>query len=116
MQFTLSPYSKRLVSGVHLAASATTADLLLRSTILTQPATVLRRGPPRPSWVCAQGGAQRFKQLCFSSDVERACCFVQNQQRRTVVKGACKTDALALPPESRIPHAPVIRVKTISWD
>jgi hypothetical protein len=43
MQFALSPYSKRLVSGVHLAASATTADLLLRSTILSQPATVLRR-------------------------------------------------------------------------
>jgi len=37
MQFALSPYSKRLVSCVHLAASATTADLLLRSTILSQP-------------------------------------------------------------------------------
>src|SRR5947207_1705282 len=40
---------------------------------------------------------QRLKQLSFRRDVQRAGCFVQNQQRWTMIKRASKTDPLTLP-------------------
>src|SRR5262249_22155883 len=43
VEFAIFPGSEHLVNGIHVAVSATTADLLLRSTSLSQPVTVLRR-------------------------------------------------------------------------
>jgi hypothetical protein len=43
VEFAIFPDSEHLINGIHVAVSATTADLLLRSTSLSQPVTVLRR-------------------------------------------------------------------------
>src|SRR5206468_8417035 len=48
------------------------------------------------------------------SHIQRACCFVQNQQRRMVVKGASKADALALPARKTNTTFPHDRIKAVT--
>src|SRR6266446_3717306 len=57
--------------------------------------------------------AQRLKQLCFRRDVECAGCFVQNQQRWTVIKCTRKTDPLTLPARKADTALANVRLKTI---
>src|SRR5947207_11420961 len=57
--------------------------------------------------------AQRLEQLCFSSDVQGTGCFIQNQQRWTVVKRARKTNALALAARKADTALSDIRAKAI---
>src|SRR5205807_7571306 len=56
----------------------------------------------------------RLKQLCFSRYVQCAGRFIQNQQRRTMVKRARKTDALPLAAGKSDTTFPDVRVETIA--
>src|SRR5437879_5921297 len=43
-------------------------------------------------------GAQRFEQFCFRSDIERASRFVEENQRRPMIKSPGKAETLAFSP------------------
>src|SRR5215813_5604923 len=55
--------------------------------------------------------AQRVEQFCFGRHIECARCFVQDQQRWTMVKRACKTDPLTLPARKADTSFAYIRIK-----